>query len=290
MTTPAPVVPANTVANAPPAGSWKSKSGFPIPDPPNKNSVGNNPDNWNISQSQVGTYYQYAIPVTTNVPAHTLITAAAWADLYYENKVVGFSFPYSADQQTQIVNYYNSAVQANCVTTGKTTQVPVDPGAAQGYIGPNPINSAINAAVSWEDVLSALGNVNTWKRVGEFAVGFLMLGIATYAIAKNLGGSAPAAQKTASTLKKAGTVVNPLSSPNRKARAVTGRQNREYRNTQARTENVHARRALTNDNTNARVTGHALREGARESAHQRTIERGQYRSNGTNVPLDAPIL
>lgn len=46
---------------------------------------------------------------------------------------------------------------------------------------PNPISSV-------EDFLSLLANPNTWIRTAEFAVGFLMLGIAAYAIVKNSTG------------------------------------------------------------------------------------------------------
>lgn len=50
-----------------------------------------------------------------------------------------------------------------------------------------PASSTIDAAESIPDFLAKLANPNLWIRVGEFAAGFLLLGIGTYVILKGSG-------------------------------------------------------------------------------------------------------
>lgn len=153
---------------APPSGGWKSVSGLPIPNPPFDNKVGNNPTNWNIDASQAGTYYEYAIPVTT-INDNQMLAAIAWANAYYGNKEFAFVPPYTADEVTQVINGFNDGINQNCTNTTKVAQVPVDPGAAIAGVGP--INLGLPNFLGW------LSSPNLWTRVGEFAFGGILLAI-----------------------------------------------------------------------------------------------------------------
>lgn len=161
-------VPSNTVALAPPSGAWQSINGKPIADPPVKNSVGKNPDNWNIDANQAGTYYQYALPVDNGIPATTLRQCQDWANAFNENKALAYTGANLASQaaQTAVSVQYNNGIEKNCERTKQTKQIPVDPGEAEGGIGPIP-----NPLSFLSDIFGWLTNKNNWIRIGLYVLG-----------------------------------------------------------------------------------------------------------------------
>lgn len=146
------------------------------------------------------------------------------------------------------------------------------PGQAGFGGSPNQTSTQLSAPSPLESVasfLSKLTNGDTWIRVAEFATGFLLLGIAAVEIAKNVGAGSAAA-KGGGLVKTGVSVVNPLSSPNRKVRAVRSRQ--QY---------SEAARAST-------------REAAQRSAHDALYnDAGRHSKVGRHAPkidLNAPVL
>ena len=124
----------------------------------------------------------------------------------------------------------------------------------------NAAQSTVNAVIDpLKSLYGGLTNQNTWIRVAEFAVGFLMLGIAIKGIVSATTGSAGA--KAGGALKTAGTVVNPLSSPNRKRRAVAG----QYAQREASRQASHVRRE------NSRDLAHGRKLVAADAATQNRI-------------------
>lgn len=157
---------------APPSGSWQTISGKPMPDPPVKNTVGTKLDEWQIPANQVGTKYQYQVPVTTGVPATTVKQCQAWANQFNENNALNYTGANlgSSAAQTAVVHAYNFAVSTNCERTGKTTTIPVDPGEAQAGLGPLP-----NPLAFLSNIFKWLTDKNNWIRIGFFTLGGIIL-------------------------------------------------------------------------------------------------------------------
>lgn len=75
-----------------------------------------------------------------------------------------------------------------------------------------------SALQSWDDVAKALGNKNTWIRVGEFAIGAILLAVAANAVFKpNIANAIPAVR----TINKAvGTKSRGQKLPNTAHRSI----------------------------------------------------------------------
>lgn len=129
----------------------------------------------------------------------------------------------------------------------------------------------------------AISNPNTWVRVGEFTVGFLLIGLGLHAI---LTASSSDYASAANKGKAALSLANPLSLPNVKARKLEGVKNADSARRTGEASAKFAQRA------SERADVHAYRESSRENTHQRSMEKKSApRSKSVlsdNDPFSAP--